>query len=144
MKLYLRKKLSVVFVFVMILFYTEGQVFSMGDSALDDKNLSERMIVSGTSDMGSVIVAIMYEGFDNGALTFSVSMDTHSVDLGKIDLKENAYLLVGDSKIYPSNEPKFSGHHGFDSLEFEVDAKPDEVILYILKVPSIEERVFTW
>ena len=82
--------------------------------------------------------------YSNGVLDIDISLNTHSVDMSKIDLKEQAKLVMNDQEYYPVDAPSLSGHHNSGTLRFEIPNEPGEHKIIITGIPDIEERVFSW
>ncbi len=102
-------------------------------------------------DGGKVTIDVEWLGVRGDELTFSVSMNTHSVDLDSYDLGELAMLRDDQGHEYHavSWESAAGGHHRRGTLTF---APPDSLQsgeaksleLVIRDVAEIHERVMTW
>jgi hypothetical protein len=103
---------------------------------------------------GNVTVRVIWPGPEAG-LTFSVVMDTHSVDLDSYDLSRMVVLHTNDgreSAVLKWDAPK-GGHHRRGTLTFSevaLDGKPligadtkfIELVIYDLS--GVAARSFTW
>lgn len=102
-----------------------------------------------TNSGGSVNIEVKNLGISGNSLSFTVAMDTHSVNLDQYDLKQLATL-----RDYQGNEyqPSFwdsaaGGHHRTGKLTFDQinsQIKPRTFELAIRNVAGIQERVFKW
>ena len=115
---------------------------------------------TGTITPGSVQVRALLlnvvQPVDYGQLVFEVAMDTHTVDLAKVDLSERAILedsygglaregfswkVTGDA----------SNHHIVGVLVYELDDRtelsgysPSWIELTLVGIPAIQNRKFRW
>lgn len=99
---------------------------------------------TGGVDQGNVLVEATPKGMADGRFVIEVLMNTHSVDLEGIDLKNSAVLSVGGKAFSPADAPKLSGHHGAATLAFDVGEEPASFGLSITGIPSIEKREYYW
>lgn len=92
------------------------------------------------SDAG-VTVKVTREGTD-GAMTFKVALETHTVDLEKYKFDE-IVVLRADGKEYKARvkSQEGSGHHRSAVVEFD-NPKTKEVEIVIKDVAGVRERVF--
>lgn len=103
-----------------------------------------------TSEGGQVTVKVTWRGADTGP-SFAVVMDTHSVDLDRIDLADRALLRVdGETEVRPLgwDAPK-GGHHREGTLTFPSETAgigpgTRTVELVIRDVAGVPERIFRW
>ena len=107
-----------------------------------------------TSDEGQVKVAVTRQA-EAAAPTFTVALDTHSVELDGYDLRQLAVLRTDQGReVRPSgwDAPK-GGHHRSGALTFPAmasDGSPlvgpttRELTLVIRDVAGVPERVFRW
>lgn len=107
-----------------------------------------------TSEGGNVTVKVTWQGTAAGPV-FTVSMDTHSVDLDRYDLRQLAVLRTDQGQeIQPTgwDAPK-GGHHREGTLTFPAttaDGQPvvgpntRNVELVIRNVAGVPERILRW
>ncbi len=100
-----------------------------------------------TSRGGSVTVAAGSENFSPNSPEFSISMNTHSVDLG-FDMKELSLLFDDRGKVYKPLRWEGSGpggHHRTGKLTFTpLEGSPKKIKLIIRDVAGVKERAFEW
>ncbi|MDT8316545.1 MAG: hypothetical protein RQ824_00950 [bacterium] len=96
---------------------------------------------------GKVTIRVTYENPGKADPAFSVSMNTHSVNLDGYDMGELSLLRDGKGREYRGKwtSPEGGGHHISGVLLFE-GLKPDagKIELIIRDVAGIKERKFTW
>lgn len=107
-----------------------------------------------TSEVGNVTIKVTWNGAADGP-TFTVAMDTHSVDLDSIDLRQLAVLKTSQGlEVQPSgwDAPK-GGHHREGTLRFPATGPNGQPLigvgtgsleLVIRDVGGEPERVFRW
>ena len=107
-----------------------------------------------TSEGGQVTVKVTWTGVNAGPV-FTVVMDTHSVDLDRIDLRDLAVLRTDDGREVRPNgwdAPK-GGHHREGNLTFPTSAEDGSALLgdstqtitlTIRDVAGVPERSFQW
>ncbi len=101
-------------------------------------------ITSGTTESGSVAIEVTPQGISDGEMSFLISANTHSVDLGQFDLKAIAILEYEGKSSRPLSAPPLSEHHASGALVFPVEGKPSKFTLVITGIPNVEKRVFAW
>ncbi|MBE0481593.1 MAG: hypothetical protein IBX68_11525 [Dehalococcoidia bacterium] len=94
-------------------------------------------------------IDVKWLSLDDAALTFSVSMDTHSVELDGYDLGALAILRDDSGNEYSplSWNSSPGGHHRRGTLTFAVSASLAEaryVEMVIRDVAGVKERVLKW
>lgn len=82
--------------------------------------------------------------WEDGSLIFEISADTHSVDLGGVDLSRSVRLLRGDHAIEPSSAGSLAGHHARAEVVFELDARPEQFSLEVREIPDVPVRTLRW
>jgi hypothetical protein len=112
-----------------------------------------------TDSQGPVTVKVAFdpqEQTQGSELRFNVEMDTHSVELGDVDLGRLSVLRdEGGAQVSPSqwSSPGKGGHHVKGTLVFQnahgsgkrlVDPDTRYVELVIRNVGEVKERVFRW
>lgn len=100
---------------------------------------------------GSVTIDVEWVKLENNSLTFSVAMNTHSVDLDSYDLGKLAVLRDDtNNEYYPvSWDSAPGGHHRQGTLVFSLPESVSQgtaeyVEVVIRDVAGIEERVLKW
>ena len=96
---------------------------------------------------GKVTIRVTYENPGKADPAFSVSMNTHSVDLDSYDLAGLSLLRDGKGKEYKGKwtSPEGSSHHRSGVLLFEgVKLDAGEIELIIRDVAGVQERKFKW
>lgn len=107
-----------------------------------------------TSEGGNVTIKVTWNGAADGP-TFTVAMDTHSVDLDSYDLRQLAVLKTSQGlEVQPSgwDAPK-GGHHREGTLRFPATGPNGQPLigvgtgtleLVIRDVAGVPERIFQW
>lgn len=103
---------------------------------------------------GDVTIRVTWHGPEAGT-EFSVSMDTHSVDLDGYDLSKMVVLHTNDGREAPAirwDAPK-GGHHRKGTLAFSevaldgepfVAANTESIELVLYEVAGVPTRSFVW
>ncbi len=99
---------------------------------------------TGSTAQGDVLIELTPQGFSEGELTVLLSANTHSVDLGKYDLKEATTLVIDGKGFKPEEYPAMRGHHVSGKLVFKTGVEADSFVIVIKGIPSVNERVFEW
>lgn len=106
------------------------------------------------SEGGQVTIKATWQGAAAGPVFF-ITMDTHSVDLDGIDLRDRAVLRTGEGvEVRPVawDAPK-GGHHREGTLSFPATAAGGDAVirsdtraldLVIRDVAGVPERTFQW
>lgn len=107
-----------------------------------------------TNGEGQVTVDVVPEFKEDGSLQFAISLNTHSVDLSRYDMLNNARLLndkgVRMEKGFTWREDEAGGHHRFGTLIVNDDGlkqfldQSRSVILEINNLDGVPVRQFTW
>ena len=80
----------------------------------------------------------------NGRMTVNLRADTHSGDLGEVDLRR-AVALHADGKTYrPLSASTLSGHHASGAVVFEIERLPSKFSITITGVRKMGELKFDW
>lgn len=99
---------------------------------------------TGTTNTGDVEITITPLTINKQQATFQLGVNTHSVDLSKFSLQQQA-TLEADGKTYkPSSAPKLSGHHTSGNLIFNTNTELKGFKIIIGGIPQINQRIFTW
>ncbi len=103
-----------------------------------------KTISSGTTNDGEVSVELKPHKVKNGKINVDISVNTHSVDLNKFDLRQITTLEYNNLIIYPTSAPTLTGHHNSGNLVFDIGENINSFTIKIKGIPKIEERVFKW
>jgi hypothetical protein len=79
-----------------------------------------------------------------GHFVIAVKADTHSGDLGELDLQKAAVLHAAGVQYRPVAPVEFSGHHGEAQMAFALHEAPDTFVVTISGVRSMEPQRFEW
>ncbi len=135
----------------------EMVVFNSGQGAAAAPALTSSRLASAPNQVsvgGNVTVRVAWQGPEEG-LMFSVSMDTHSVDLDPYVLSLMVVLHTNDGRETPAIrwDAPAGGHHRKGTLAFSevaLDGKPfiapdtQSVELVIYDLSGVPTRSFTW
>lgn len=77
-------------------------------------------------------------------MTLKLSANTHSVELGEVNLREAVRLYVGDVAYTPAQAGSLGGHHGQASVLFAMSEVPTAFRVEIRDVPDVPLRVLKW
>lgn len=116
--------------------------------------ISEASSATQTNEAGQVKIAATWQGV-TGKPDFTVTMDTHSVDLDGYDLDQLALLRTDDGRqVRPSGwDAPSGGHHRSGTLSFPTTADDGRPLigpttrtleLVIADVAGVPERVLRW
>lgn len=98
---------------------------------------------TGATGPDDVLVELIPLGAEDGNFIVSLAANTHSVNLGNVDLMESTILVIGGERFAPVQAPKLGGHHAGGELVF--DHIPEGAFSIIITgIPTSEERLFTW
>ena len=104
-----------------------------------------------SSDGGAVTIDVEWHGEENDSLVFYVTMNTHSVDLDRYDLRELAVLRDNEGNEYSPTawDSSPGGHHVRGMLSFTLpdslgQGETEYIEIIIRDVDGIEERVLKW
>lgn len=114
------------------------------NSLTGSSSSSLNSISTGTTGPGDVSVELTPHEASNGKLVFDVSVNTHSVDIGKFDLMKITTLEYDGKSIGPSSAPSLDGHHASGELVFDVEEDISSFTVKIKGIPKVNERVFEW
>lgn len=116
--------------------------------------ISEASPATQTNEAGQVKIAATWQGV-TGKPVFTVTMDTHSVDLDGYNLGQLALLRTDDGRqVRPSGwDASSGGHHRSGTLSFPMTADDGSPLigpttrtleLVISDVAGVPERVLRW
>ncbi|MBI5635335.1 hypothetical protein HY993_00020 [Candidatus Micrarchaeota archaeon] len=117
----------------------EGASFGSVEQA---KNLEP--ITSGTTGNGDVEISLTPKSVGGGQIVFSAALNTHSVDLSQISLKQAMALDIGGKRFFPSSAPVLSGHHVNGQIVFSTGGASGPFQVTITGIPVQKQRVFKW
>ncbi|MBI2907382.1 MAG: hypothetical protein HYX92_06995 [Chloroflexi bacterium] len=107
--------------------------------------------LSQSSKGGAVTIDVKWLGGEKGSFAFSVTMDTHSVDLDGYDLGKLASFRDNTGNVYrpTSWTAAAGGHHRsgnliFGPLPVKVIEEAKYVELVIQDVAGVKERILRW
>ncbi len=122
---------------------------SLVSSVTSPYNPSNEMVQSNNG--GAVTIDMEWRGQENGSLVFYVTMNTHSVDLDRYDLRELAVLRDNEGNEYSptSWDSSPGGHHVRGMLSFTLpdsleQGETEYIEIIIRDVDGIEERFLKW
>lgn len=121
-----------------------SQTTGSGAAGAGDGQHRGKPISSGTTGAGDVQVQLTPLDVENGRLKVEISANTHSVDLGEVNLQEQTILEFAGDTLKPASAPRLSGHHASGVLEFETGGEISAFTIRIRGIPLEEERVFAW
>jgi hypothetical protein len=104
-----------------------------------------------SDSQGAVDISVTYvtpEQEKNDGSEFRLTLNTHSVDLGKYDFEKVIFIQFDNQKATNSGVWKFSGssHHFKGSITFRQPVPEGTKIIRLLikGVDEVDERVFEW
>ena len=105
-----------------------------------------KSIDSGSTNTGDVSVELTPYSLGGGQLKVKIAVNTHSVDISQIDLKQATLLEYNGKVVKPLSAPVLQGHHSNGELVFEVSEaeKLNSFVIKIKGIPQVQERAFTW
>ena len=116
-------------------------VWTLATAAAADPALSQQ------DRRGPVTVAVTLLPDDaGGPMRVKVVLDTHSVDLERIDLRDAVVVRLGDGRDVPATgieEAEGGGHHRQATLVFPTPTG-GPVLVVVKNVGNIPERLFRW
>lgn len=101
-------------------------------------------ITTGTTESGDVAIELKPQAIQDGAITFLMTANTHSVDLSQFNLQKITTLTYNGKVISPSAVPQLTGHHTSGILVFPMDKNSATFTVSIKGIPLEQERVFRW
>lgn len=93
----------------------------------------------------TVVVTLLRDGA-GGPMRVKVVLDTHSVDLEGIDLRDAVVMRLGDGREVLASgieAAKGDGHHREATLVFPPPVE-GSVVVVVKNVGNVPERVFRW
>lgn len=120
-------------------------IFSRGASTetTDSQRADDGAYATKTSQ-GEVTIELTPQKVQNGRLEIDMVMDTHSVALDTLNLKELITLEYNGQTTQPTSAPSFSGHHASGTVIFDVPQEPSTFKLLITGVPDVQVREIAW
>ncbi len=77
-------------------------------------------------------------------LVVQVRGTSHAMDLGTVNLSEQARLVVAGTEIAPLSAGQLSGHHAVAEVVFRLERRPSSFTITIRNVPDVPLRTLTW
>lgn len=96
------------------------------------------------STSGDVSFNLTPRGVENGHFLVDVRVDTHSGELGDLDLRDAATLQVGDRTYRPTDAVSLRGHHASGTLRFALAEAPANFAITIGGVRSMQDVTVRW
>jgi len=93
---------------------------------------------------GTVTLEVTPSWSAEGRLVVAVAANTHSGDLGSLNLGEAVRLFVGDDVYAPAEAGSLSGHHGEAKVVFTLPKPPTAFRIEIRDAPDAPIRVLKW
>ena len=98
------------------------------------------------AEAGGVTVKVIYRNPSEKGPVFSVTLDTHSIDVDRYKLDEITILRDGAGNVYRASLISSSGggHHGEYTIEFkDVDISSAKFVELVVRgVAGVDERAF--
>lgn len=127
----------------LVLIIIVGIAFLLNMNGWHNGTAEIETITTGSADDG-VEIAIKPMGFSDGKMSFSVTANTHSIDLSGYDMHEATDLEYEEKTIKPVSFPRFTGHHSSGTVAFETKEDLKDFKIIISSIPNIDNRVFEW
>jgi len=98
----------------------------------------------GSMDSGGVKLELKPVSFERGLLKVKFSASTHTENLARHNLMEQAMLIYDGNETGPVKVDRMRGHHAGGTMIFDVEGNPEHFKIVIKGIPSVEERVYEW
>jgi hypothetical protein len=99
---------------------------------------------TGGMGSGDTLVELTPTITDGKRLVVKFKMNTHSVSLNRIDLKEAATMEFNGKALKPLKASKVGGHHTSGVMVFDVGDIPQTFSIKLEGIPKIKERIYMW
>ena|SRR3989344_1327096 len=96
------------------------------------------------TSQGEVTIELTPHKVQGRKFSVDITMDTHSVALDTLNLKELITLEYDGQTAQPASAPSFSGHHASGIIIFDVTKEPSTFTILIKSVPDVEVREIVW
>jgi hypothetical protein len=93
---------------------------------------------------GTVVLEVTPSWTAEGRLVVTLAANTHSGDLGSLNLLEAVRLHVDEIEYAPAEAGSLSGHHAQAKIVFTLPEPPSAFRLEIREGPSVPARVLKW
>jgi len=93
---------------------------------------------------GEVTFDLTPIGLVDGQFTFSIEINTHTVDLSQYDLKDYITFNYDEKSLKPIKAPQLQGHHNSGTLIFNLNEIPEEFNIKIIGIPDVDQRILEW
>ncbi len=120
-------------------------IFSQGASTEtnDSQRAGDGAYATKTSE-GEVTIKLTPQKVQNGKFDIDLVVDTHSVALDTLNLKELITLEYNGQTAQPTSAPSLSGHHASGTLVFDVLQEITTFKILITGVPDVQVREIVW
>lgn len=111
------------------------------------KDSEFKTISLGTTNQGDVAIDLTPVGINGEYFEFKLSLNTHSVDLTKFDLKNSIKLIINKEEFFPIIAPSLQGHHVSGVLKYDIKNQNEDIgdfMIIIKNIPKTQERIFKW
>jgi hypothetical protein len=99
---------------------------------------------TGSLESGDTVIELKPEVISDGKLELKFSINTHSVNLGKIDLNELTTLEYNNKTLHPVKASRIGSHHSSGTIIFDTDEDIESFTVKINGIPNIKERIYKW
>jgi hypothetical protein len=114
-----------------------------GDNKQTTRALSFEPKATGSLDSGDALVELTPK-LDKKRLVVEFNINTHSVRLKSLDMKEITTLEYRDKALKPDTASRIGGHHASGKIIFNIEEDIDSFIIRIKGIPNVEDRVYEW
>jgi hypothetical protein len=115
--------------------YTE-EALPLGKRALETKS-------TGSMNSGDALVELK-PSIDKNHLIVKFRINTHSVSLNRINMKDMVTLEYRDKVLKPVKASRVGGHHASGKIIFNIEEGIDSFTIRIRGIPKVEDRVYEW
>jgi hypothetical protein len=137
-------KISIILILLILFVILLIQIIPLKNTyELENNQLEFSKKQIGTMENGDVIIEFDPKIIDDN-LVVTYSINTHSVDLSKFDLKEITILKYDNQVIKPKKSILLSGHHSNGEIFFEIDKDIKHFKIIIKDIPKMKKRIFEW
>jgi hypothetical protein len=105
--------------------------------------VAQEPVYARQTSQGEVVLEVQPR-WEEGVLLFEITANTHTVELGGVDLLKSTRLLMGADTLAPVSAGSFKGHHASVTVRFEIRNRPEKFDLEIRDVPDVPVRVLRW
>jgi hypothetical protein len=98
---------------------------------------------TGSMGNGDALVELTPK-IDNSKLIVHFLINTHSVKLGRFNLKEITTLEYGNTVRKPIKASRIGGHHSSGTIVFDAEEDMSSFTIKVRGIPRVNERVYEW